>query len=174
VTEHERTMYKTCSGCKKQLRLYNFYKSEHEADGYYRWCVGCVKAEGKKPERQRQRLLLARARRLARATGCACTLEAVDIPLPRVCEYACLPLDYNLGRGVPSANAATVDRVDYTRAFTPGNIQVVSRLYYDLRQQLSLHKLTALAAAILANQRDDYLSPQAIAAHNRRRSIEER
>lgn len=86
-----------------------------------------------------------------------------DIDIPETCPMLGMPLTTTQGEGVVWSNAS-VDRIDNTKGYVKGNVQVVSRLANSMKQHATPEQLVAFAKAILKQydlpkllQKDDLL-----------------
>jgi hypothetical protein len=68
--------------------------------------------------------LLAACRTRSRRLKIPCTITPADIPVPEFCPVFGVPLVLN--RGCMAYNSATVDRIDPSLGYVPGNVIVVS------------------------------------------------
>lgn len=71
---------------------------------------------------------------------------AEDIILPRLCPYFLLPINY--GAKHQGDYSATVDRIDSTKGYVPGNIQVISFLANRMKNSASLDQLITFANGV--------------------------
>lgn len=88
----------------------------------------------------------------ARNRGIEHTITRRDIPLPQICKYLGIRLDYRSAseRGrLRIYNAPSIDRIDPTRGYVPGNIQIISDLANRMKQDASVEQLIAFALGIL-------------------------
>ncbi len=90
--------------------------------------------------------LLSRAAAGAKARNIPFTVTPADIKLPLVCPLLKLKLDYSdIGKGrLP--NAPSLDRIDNTLGYVPGNIQVISHRANILKRDATLAEMQALGA----------------------------
>lgn len=68
--------------------------------------------------------IITRLRARAKMNGLECTVTGEDVRLPIVCPVFGLELEYG-GRG-KSDNTATIDRIDPSKGYVPGNIETIS------------------------------------------------
>jgi len=66
------------------------------------------------------------ARRRAKEKGLVCTITEKDIPIPQFCPVLGIPLVFGIGTRVATANSPTIDRIDPTKGYIPGNVRVIS------------------------------------------------
>lgn len=90
----------------------------------------------------------------AKTRGLEHTISPSDIPTPRACPLLGMVLSYK--RGTKSGkhrvalNAATIDRIDNSRGYTPDNIQVISWRANRTKSNMTPAELVRLAHGILA------------------------
>lgn len=70
------------------------------------------------------KLLIDGCRSRAKRYGVPCTITYLDIPVPDTCPVLGIPLVLN--RRTISSSSATVDRINPTLGYVPGNVLVVS------------------------------------------------
>jgi len=69
--------------------------------------------------------ILYRVRSRARKRNIECTLSISDIPdIPEVCPILGLPLF--VYAGVKNDQSVSIDRIDNTKGYVPGNVQIIS------------------------------------------------
>lgn len=71
-----------------------------------------------------QRAMLHGARQRAKALDVACTIEVADVVVPEVCPV--LGISLVRGDGKQQASSPSLDRIDSTKGYVPGNVQVLS------------------------------------------------
>lgn len=88
------------------------------------------------------------ARLHARAKGVPFTITPDDIRIPEYCEY----LDYKLtnthGRGHVKTNVS-IDRIDSSKGYVPGNVQVICNLANRMKTDANAEELVRFALNIL-------------------------
>lgn len=76
-------------------------------------------------------------------------IEAEDLlPLPKTCPYLGLELDYRVGNG-RSLNSPSVDRIDNTKGYIKGNIEIVSSMANTMKSCASKEQLQQFAQSVL-------------------------
>lgn len=95
-------------------------------------------------------MLVRSARRRARRKRIRCTITWRDIsPLPKICPVFGYRLNYRPRAGrklYANRAAASVDRIENSRGYVPGNVIVVSLRANLLKGQASLAELQKIAA----------------------------
>jgi len=87
----------------------------------------------------------------ARAKGIEHAIVPADIPLPEICAYLGIRIDYRrvAERGrLRSFDAPSIDRIDPSRGYVVGNIQVISDLANRMKQDASVEQLLAFAEGV--------------------------
>lgn len=71
-----------------------------------------------------EKFMLRDARKRAKDKGIECTIDIEDIQIPEYCPISLLKLQCNVGGLKP--NSPTLDRVDNSKGYIKGNVQVIS------------------------------------------------
>lgn len=98
-------------------------------------------------ERQEYRLLAA-AKQRAKSSNLEFALELEDINIPEYCPYLNCEITNIFGEGRVWSNAS-IDRIDSSKGYIKGNIQVISDLANRMKQNASVEQLIAFANGIL-------------------------
>lgn len=141
---------KLCKKCGQTLNTNLFWKNQA-------YCILCQKKEWKEREnkdkylkRQRDKehsdiaySLLRGAKKRAKALGREFSLKRSDLPpLPEFCPILGVPLAKY--RGKLTKNSYSLDRVDNSKGYVPGNVQVISMWANVLKEQLTLEQARKL------------------------------
>lgn len=86
--------------------------------------------------KNRAKWLLTGARYRSRERGMACTITVADIVIPAVCPILGIPLVMRSG-GKPRADAPTLDRIDNSQGYIPGNVRVISARANRLKSDMT-------------------------------------
>ena len=86
--------------------------------------------------------LLGNARRRAKSLGLDFSLERSDLTLVDVCPITGLTLSYTNAK--LSDNSATVDRVDTTKGYVPGNVRIISNRANWRKSDFTLEEIERL------------------------------
>ncbi len=73
------------------------------------------------------------------------TITPADVIIPKYCPY----LGIELNSGNKDANAS-LDRIDSTKGYVPGNVQVISLLANQMKNRATKEQLIAFAKGVLA------------------------
>lgn len=85
--------------------------------------------------RNRERILWVSARRRAAAKGREFSIKIEDIEIPEFCPVLGIPLDSH----------ASIDRVDNSKGYIPGNIRVISYRANIVKGSGTLHEIESIA-----------------------------
>lgn len=91
---------------------------------------------------------LRRSKERAIDMGIEHTITLDDIIIPEVCPYLGTPITFIVGQGQLPGNAS-IDRIDSTLGYIPGNIQVISRLANTMKSNATTQELIKFAKSIL-------------------------
>lgn len=90
--------------------------------------------------------MYANARSRARAVGMVFNIELSDIVVPAICPILGIPLV--VGEGKHVAGSPSLDRIDNTKGYIKGNVQVISRFANTMKNRGTPHELLRLATWI--------------------------
>jgi hypothetical protein len=92
--------------------------------------------------------LLAHARERARKRGVVCSIAAEDIasvwPDDNRCPVLGLPLARSVGKSGPGDASPSLDRLDSSKGYVPGNITVVSALANQIKSRATAEQVKAV------------------------------
>lgn len=112
-------------------------------------------------ERNPEYILWYVARQRAKRTNLEFAITKEDIVVPEVCPYIGCKLTTTKGQGRVWTNAS-IDRLDSTIGYVPGNIQVISDLANRMKQDATVEQLLNFAKGVLhihGNTGDESTSP---------------
>lgn len=96
------------------------------------------------------------ARNRARMTGLECTITKDDIEIPEICPVLEIPLFARVGAGRSNRdqveNSPSLDRIDNSKGYVPGNIAVISMRANMIKNNATLDELKAIVAYIESSQ----------------------
>ena len=95
----------------------------------------------------RAKKIYAKAKDRAKETGIEFTITLQDIVIPTHCPYLGIELTHELGKGQLESNSS-LDRIDSTKGYIPGNVQVTSRLANTMKSNASQETLLRFAQGI--------------------------
>lgn len=90
------------------------------------------------------RYLLRQARKRAKAKGLPCTIRPSDIHVPERCPVLGVELVKN--RGQWKNNSYSLDRVNSSMGYVPGNVRVISWWCNYLKSNLTLEQMERMVA----------------------------
>lgn len=99
-------------------------------------------------ERRPVPYILRGLRKRAKERGLEFNLEESDIVIPMICPYLKTPLYFSLGEGYKD-NSVSIDRVDNTKGYIKGNIEVISTLANRMKSNSTPKQLEAFAIEVL-------------------------
>lgn len=105
----------------------------------------------------RDRLLLSYAKTNAKRKGLEFNIDISDVIIPEFCPYLEIKLTSDLGSGQLSTNAS-IDRIDSTKGYIKGNIQIISRLANTMKSNASIDQLIIFAKNILTLHNNETIS----------------
>ena len=154
---------KTCTQCKQEKDLGDFYNNKSSKDGLTFWCKPCTKiyqqkipsrkraewsskSYRKKKEESPQLFMWKQAKHRAKWDygGMEFSIDVEDILLPEVCPYfnvPFIPLDRNWGY--------SLDRIDSSKGYIKGNIQVISSRANTMKNNATKEELVQFAEGVL-------------------------
>ena len=101
-----------------------------------------------------KRCFLNHAKSSSKARGLAFELTLNDIPdIPKVCPVFGFPLVVGVDKGKQSFNSPSLDRVDSTRGYVPGNLQVISWRANQLKRDGTLEEFEKLVTHLKSIKR---------------------
>lgn len=110
-------------------------------------CKHCQNTSYMKYDIRLKMLYAARAR--ARKSGIECTITLEDIVVPEFCPALGIPLKATVGQGSlpPNKlyNSPSLDRVDNSKGYIPGNVRVISMRANDLKRNATTEELEGVA-----------------------------
>lgn len=86
----------------------------------------------------------------AKRQGLEHTITREDIKISTHCPVLGIPLDKSRGKGKQDGSVS-VDRIDNTKGYIPGNIQVISLLANRMKNNATPEQLKAFAEWVLKN-----------------------
>jgi hypothetical protein len=152
---------KTCTKCKKSLPLDKFYLKAKGSETRQSRCKLCARVTSQawmaspkgravskawreaNPMTTEEKLFQA-AKRRAKRDNLPCTISISDIKIPEYCPVLGVKLIAGNKKG-PLPNAPSLDKIDPTLGYVPGNIQVISHKANSMKRDASSEELLAFA-----------------------------
>lgn len=99
------------------------------------------------PENWAKRMIM-RSKERAFKVGLEFNITVSDLFIPDVCPYLGIPLTYQLGKGQLPSNAS-IDRIDSSKGYVKGNVQIISRRANTMKNDASNEELVTFAMNVL-------------------------
>jgi hypothetical protein len=135
----ERGLHK--QGRKPYTEIEKLAAKGRRADYEKEWRVGYYK---EKPEKR----LLWAAKKRAKERGLDFDIQESDIVIPTHCPYLGIELATHVPRGCPRTACMSLDRIDNSKGYVKGNIEVVSHLANTMKSNATTEQLLAFAQEI--------------------------
>ena len=153
-----------CSMCLVDKPKSEFHKSSKSIDGRNCYCKECNKLHAAKYKSKNKEIIYAKERKFreenpaqrllwaakhrAKKNGLEFSLELSDIIIPEYCPLIGIKIDYRVGVGRHRANPS-LDRIDNSRGYIKGNVEVMSDLGNRMKSDASVGELVHMAHVIL-------------------------
>lgn len=140
-----------CSDCKQLLLATDFYPSKRgrktiTGDLVLSVCKKCSIERYKKLDPRRK--LYYGAKRRAKTDGHEFTIQMEDIVIPEFCPVFGIKIEDGTGTGCRGGgvndNSASLDRIDNSKGYVPGNVAVISRRANRAKNDSSARELVSL------------------------------
>jgi len=147
---------KTCSVCMYSFDFSMFTKDVSTSDGYRSKCKNCAKEYWKKykennkeklahrSQQNRDSRALSNIKRRAKQKGIEFNLTLEDIQNVLVCPVFGFKLERAKGSG-GKPTSPSVDRINPTKGYTKDNVQVISQLANNMKQDATPEQLVMFA-----------------------------
>ena len=114
-------------------------------------CIECSAKRNNNPKRKmwqktwwanvdRKKRMILKQRGRAKERGIEFSITEKDLELPECCPILDLKLDY-FSHSAAVDNIATIDRIDSSKGYIPGNIQIISFLANRIKSDASIDTL---------------------------------
>ena len=146
-----------CKQCKEEKPIDEYYSKSDKnfPEQTHNICKKCtvIKDCKKSKELPPLKRFIRSTRVSARLRGLEFSLTEKDLlPLPEYCIYTGIKLDYesiNEEGGMRARFGPCVDRIDSTKGYIPGNVQIISSLANRLKLDLSIEQLVSFSKNII-------------------------
>lgn len=147
---NQQVLGKECCTCKEFKSLFEFGNARNNKDGLYVMCKSCTSTSSKAARRKRRKDIplqyiyeMAKAR--AKYKGIDFTIALEDIPLREFCPILKTKLDiFTNDRNT----SMSLDRVDSSKGYVPGNVDVISTRANLLKNNGTLEEFEAIVKYI--------------------------
>ncbi|MFA5142521.1 MAG: hypothetical protein WC471_06150 [Candidatus Woesearchaeota archaeon] len=92
--------------------------------------------------------LISSTKQTAKLKGLEHSITSNDLDTPKYCPYLGVRIDYSLGKGYNDFSPS-IDRIDSTKGYIQGNVEVVSRLANTLKNKATTEQLVTFSRNIL-------------------------
>jgi hypothetical protein len=125
-------------------------KMQWDSKEYYEKNKERISEAGKKSRSSNyeQHLLSSVKNRCKNRTGIECSITLEDIVIPEMCPYLNIPLTRIQGQGKVWSNAS-VDRIDPSKGYVKGNIQIISNKANMMKHNATHEELITFAKNVL-------------------------
>ncbi len=150
---------KKCSKCGEVKEFSEFNKNKKKKDGLEDYCRSCESVKGKiyyalnrdkilkktknYQQSNRSACMYNTIRSRAKKKGIEFDIEIEDISYPEFCPVLGLRLERNAG--IANTNSPSVDRIDPTKGYVKGNIQVISNKANTMKSNATPEELLMFA-----------------------------
>lgn len=91
--------------------------------------------------------LVRQAKQRANRDGLECTITVDDFEIPEFCPYLLIPI--MRCPGVPCSTSPSLDRIDNSRGYVPGNVQVLSYAANSMKRDATTEQLMTFATNVI-------------------------
>jgi hypothetical protein len=143
---------KVCVACDQLLSIWKFSKLDKwgSADGPRKHtCKKCSHTQRERERRERswkqdaRQTMLNNCRQRSKARGLECTITKDDIVIPDVCPI--LGIELKRG-GAFKDNSPSLDRIDNSKGYVPGNVVVISLRANAIKRDSTLEELKQIVS----------------------------
>lgn len=142
---------KECSHCHKWLPLNAFSKDAKAKDGLFGYCKECVALYEVEHYAERK-LRSMRERAEKRGHTCTITVQEVKRLLDETTNCPVFGFPLKLNRGCSGFDSASVDRIDISKGYDSGNVQVMSQLANQIKASATSWRQVRMVADYMEQQ----------------------
>ena len=146
------TIVRMCRTCGVRYPLDSYPIHGPSKKGRNTQCAFCIARYAKKYNKDPRRRMLISSKCRTYSKDIEHTIKLKDIDLPKTCKYLGVEIDYRQAseRGTRRAcNGPSIDRIDNSKGYIPGNIQTISDLANRMKQEATIDQLVAFAKGVL-------------------------
>ena len=142
--------FQVCPECNenKAIRMFSLLDKTDASKGHKLVCKSCSRSLKSKEKRERdwkhdaRRFMLMNSKQRAKKAGMEHTITKEDIIIPEFCPVLGMKLERT--RINDWTTSPSLDRIDNTKGYIPGNVVVVSRRANILKKDATLTEMQAL------------------------------
>lgn len=151
---------KVCTKCNEHKSLSDFSKKRDTKDGLRGYCKPCAKVYQNSMCSFKR--WFSNRKGQAKLKGKEFTIEPKDIPgvkieqsmegieYPKVCPVLGIELDWNVKINGGQDNSPSLDRIDSTKGYIPGNVMMMSKLANGMKQNATSEQLVNFSKYMLS------------------------
>lgn len=134
---------KRCNKCLNFRRRIEFYPNKYADDGLCGACIDCSqKMVISYRFKNKEKVLLAGAKKRAIKENLEFNLSITDIVLPETCPVFGIPMQMHTGK--PGPDSFSIDRIDPNRGYTKDNIQIICLRANKIKSDATLEELETI------------------------------
>lgn len=143
---------KFCEGCSLWKPVEDFHKDKRAKDQLTGKCRSCHNDVRKVYRHNNpEAYMLASTKHQAKLRGLDFSITLEDVVIPQVCPVLGIPLKSgSSGTGKIEPNSASIDRIDSSKGYEPGNIQVISFMANSMKYNATPNELRSFAQWVIA------------------------
>ncbi len=140
-----------CKACRKEYHKAWYQKNrERNLAQSKKWQKehpeSCRERTKRWRDKDPRRKLLSDARGRAKRKGIEFSIKVEDIVIPERCPVFGLPFQVGEGAGGHTPMSPSLDRVDSSRGYVPGNVQVISYRANTIKNDATLEELESICS----------------------------
>lgn len=151
-----------CINCGSELLI-------HVSGQPRKYCSTKCKSEFTNKHRNPYKTVFGNAKaRVLREDKVGWDLDFETFEFPDYCKYLGLKLDYSYGKGAILPNSPSFDRIDPTKGYVNGNVEIISNRANSMKNDADIEQQVAMAKAVLLRHKgvvvDETLSVEGVCA----------
>jgi hypothetical protein len=96
--------------------------------------------------------MLARAKSRCKKSGLEFSITTDDVDIPATCPILGIKIEQTKGRSGAFKNSPSLDRIDNSKGYIPGNVQVISQLANSMKGAANKEELVQFANWVLSTR----------------------
>lgn len=124
------------------------------------WCktCNCNRAKSATPEYK----MWQRAKSRSKVSGKDFNIEISDVVIPEVCPILGIEMKHNSGKPGAYRDSYSLDRIDNTKGYIKGNVQVISQLANSMKGSADTKDMVTFAKWVLSTYNEDGSTKKAL------------